>query len=116
MAWLALSGTRARINQSLCLRDNLGDVSAKAGSQSTAAGLVGTGIGILISAWLKPDVQMLFALYFPLGALNLYSVVRSNYSVSIHSLNVERLERVLYRYFKQGRKGTLNVFDVSHLL
>lgn len=41
IAWLALSGTRAQMNQSLCLRDNLGDVTAKAGSQSTAAGLLG---------------------------------------------------------------------------
>ena len=42
MAWLALSGTRAQMHQSLCRRDNLGDVTAKSGSQTTAAGLIGT--------------------------------------------------------------------------
>lgn len=36
MAWLTLGGTRATMNLSLCLRDNLGDVTAKAGSQNTA--------------------------------------------------------------------------------
>jgi hypothetical protein len=36
IAWLTLGGTRATMNLSLCLRDNLGDITAKAGSQNTA--------------------------------------------------------------------------------
>ncbi|KAF9174592.1 hypothetical protein BGX21_006707 [Mortierella sp. AD011] len=40
MAWLASSATRAQMNKTFALRDNLGDITGKSGSQTTAAGLV----------------------------------------------------------------------------
>ncbi|KAI9139950.1 vitamin B6 photo-protection and homoeostasis-domain-containing protein [Paraphysoderma sedebokerense] len=47
IAWLASSATRAQMHQTFALKDNLGDITAKSGSQATAASLFGTGIGIL---------------------------------------------------------------------
>jgi hypothetical protein len=47
IAWLAGSATRAQIHNTFALHDNLGDITAKAGSQSTAASVLGTGVGIL---------------------------------------------------------------------
>ncbi|RIB13435.1 vitamin B6 photo-protection and homoeostasis-domain-containing protein [Gigaspora rosea] len=39
VAWLAGSATRAQMHKSFALRENLGDITGKSGSQSTAAGL-----------------------------------------------------------------------------
>ncbi|KAJ2394854.1 hypothetical protein GGI23_004527, partial [Coemansia sp. RSA 2559] len=50
ISWLAISATKASINKTFCLKENLGDLTAKHGSQATAAGLIGTAIGILVGA------------------------------------------------------------------
>ena len=41
ISWLGLSATRAQINKVFAQRDNLGDLTGKGGSQSTAASLIG---------------------------------------------------------------------------
>lgn len=103
MAWLAMSGTRAQMNQSMCKRDNLGDVTAKAGSQSTAAGLVGTGIGVLLSAYFPGSIEHAMITFVPLSSLTLYSIYKSNLAICSRSLNIERLERILIKYFEDGK-------------
>lgn len=42
VAWLSASATRAGIHQSFALKENLADITAKAGSQSIAASTLGT--------------------------------------------------------------------------
>ncbi|KAJ3080999.1 hypothetical protein HDU99_006842, partial [Rhizoclosmatium hyalinum] len=42
IGWLASSASRAAIHKGFTLQDNLGDVTAKSGAQSTMAGLLGT--------------------------------------------------------------------------
>lgn len=49
ISWLASSATRAQMHNSFALRGNLGDITAKITSQSIAASLVGTALGILVS-------------------------------------------------------------------
>jgi len=46
VSWLAGSATRAQLNRAQALRENLGDVTGKAGSQATAAGLAGTPLSV----------------------------------------------------------------------
>lgn len=63
---------------------------------------LGTGLGVLVSALINPTVSTSFLMFLPLGALNLYSVYRSNNVVHTRSLNTQRLERVLKVYFENG--------------
>ncbi|KAG0349876.1 vitamin B6 photo-protection and homoeostasis-domain-containing protein [Gamsiella multidivaricata] len=102
MAWLASSATRAQMNKTFALRDNLGDITGKSGSQTTAAGLVGTGLGVVIAALMNyvaedPTVLPLIPMcltFLPFSIFNIYSNYRSCYYVTTPSLNVPRAETV----------------------
>ena len=50
VACLAASATKADFHRSLARQQNLGDVTAKAGSQAISASLIGTGVGVCLSA------------------------------------------------------------------
>ncbi|KAI9289053.1 vitamin B6 photo-protection and homoeostasis-domain-containing protein [Umbelopsis sp. AD052] len=116
MAWLATSASRAHIHRTFCLRNNLGDITGKSGSQATAAGLAGTGIGVLISAGitvmspgLVESQQLLapmFAAWLPFSALSIFAVYRSNRYAANRSLNSVRAEMVIREYFEQKDLST----------
>lgn len=50
IAWMALSATRAQIHRNFTRIDNMGDLTGKAASWNTAASLLGTGLGVLLSS------------------------------------------------------------------
>ncbi|KAJ3366627.1 hypothetical protein GGF32_003271 [Allomyces javanicus] len=95
IAWLASSATRAQIHQTLAMHDNLGDITGKAGSQTTAAGVVGTGLGVVVSAMVGHDVPSLLAAFLPLSGLSLWALHQSNRVVVTRTLNAQRLDLVL---------------------
>ncbi|KAJ1658361.1 hypothetical protein IWQ61_002387 [Dispira simplex] len=101
VSWLATSASRAHIHQSFVTSNNLGDITAKAGSQSTAAGLVGTGVGILASACLSSSMTTAFALFVPFSAISIYANYRANKVVVSRYLNLQRAELVIHHWFKQ---------------
>ncbi|KAF9364415.1 hypothetical protein BGX34_001577 [Mortierella sp. NVP85] len=113
MAWLASSATRAQMNKTFALRDNLGDITGKSGSQTTAAGLVGTGLGVVIAAMMTyftedPAVLPLIPMcltFLPFAVFNVYSNYRSSYYVTTSSLNVPRTETVFYSVLKESAFG-----------
>ena len=105
IAWLALSGTRAQMHQSLCLKDNLGDITAKSGSQSTGAGLMGTGLGVVAAAIAGDSFMYSMALYLPLGCIGLFSIYQSNSVVLTRSLNLQRTERIFHDYLAAAGPG-----------
>ncbi|KAF9301410.1 hypothetical protein BGZ74_006746 [Mortierella antarctica] len=108
MAWLASSATRAQMNKTFALRDNLGDITGKSGSQTTAAGLVGTGLGVVIAALMShvsedPTVLPLIPMcltFLPFSIFNIYSNYKSSHYVTTPSLNVPRSETVFYSVLK----------------
>ncbi|KAG0013144.1 hypothetical protein BGZ82_002279 [Podila clonocystis] len=108
MAWLASSATRAQMNKTFALRDNLGDITGKSGSQTTAAGLVGTGLGVVIAALMShvsedPTVLPLIPMcltFLPFSIFNIYSNYKSSYYVTTPSLNVPRTETVFHNVLK----------------
>jgi hypothetical protein len=57
IGFLTASASRAALHQALADHDNLADVTAKSGSQAMAAGLVGTGLGIILSQWIVHDAN-----------------------------------------------------------
>ncbi|KAI1297035.1 hypothetical protein EDD11_007245 [Mortierella claussenii] len=109
MAWLASSATRAQMNKTFALRDNLGDITGKSGSQTTAAGLVGTGLGVVIAALMShvsedPTVLPLVPMcltFLPFSIFNIYSNYRSSHYVTTPSLNVPRAETVFHKVLKE---------------
>ncbi|KAF9985368.1 hypothetical protein BGZ65_011021 [Modicella reniformis] len=108
MAWLASSATRAQMNKTFALRDNLGDITGKSGSQATAAGLVGTGLGVGIAAIMShisedPTVLPLIPMcltFIPLSVFNIYSNYRSSHYVTTPSLNIPRAETLFHSVLK----------------
>ena len=55
IGFLTASASRAALHQSLAISGNLGDVTAKSGSQSIMASLMGTTVGIGLSSLLEHD-------------------------------------------------------------
>lgn len=100
ISWLTLAGTRAKMHQSFCNRNNLGDVSAKAGSQGTAAGLFGTALGVLYSSYVGAGTTESILAFFPLAGISIYGVWKSNTLVVCTSLNPQRYEMLIYEYLK----------------
>ncbi|KAJ3404093.1 hypothetical protein CcCBS67573_g01900 [Chytriomyces confervae] len=99
IGWLASSASRAAIHRGFTLSDNLGDVTAKSGAQSTMAGLLGTVVGIGVSYFIGySDPFTLLNIFLPLSAFNMYCCYQSNHVVVTRSLNVERGELALSRF------------------
>ncbi|KAG0329507.1 hypothetical protein BG004_002323, partial [Podila humilis] len=86
----------------------LGDITGKSGSQTTAAGLVGTGLGVVIAALMShvsedPTVLPLIPMcltFMPFAIFNIYSNYISSYYVTTPSLNVPRTETIFHSVLK----------------
>jgi hypothetical protein len=104
IGWLASSATRAAMHKSFTKFNHLGDITAKAGAQGTAAGLLGTGLGVGLSYFISSstasasaiDPTTLFLVFAPLSLINLGSSYLANLSVVTRSLNIERSEWALF--------------------
>ncbi|CAG8590980.1 5424_t:CDS:2 [Funneliformis caledonium] len=124
IAWLAGSATRAQMHKTFALRDNLGDITGKTGSQSTAAG---TALGVAISATItkfQPDIATItsstiaavqpiipiFLAFIPFSIFNIYANYKSSLYVTTRTLNIPRAEMILYRLLNQlgGETRTLS--------
>jgi hypothetical protein len=95
VGWLAASATKAAMHRGMALRDNLGDVTAKAGTQATAAGLAGTALGIAASWLVGTDVWGLLALFLPLSAVHVWSAYAGSRAAVTRTLSIPRAEAVL---------------------
>ncbi|CAG8441095.1 12658_t:CDS:2 [Ambispora leptoticha] len=116
ICWLAGAASRAQMTKTFALRDNLGDITGKSRSQGTAAGLLGTGIGIAISATITamssvPSVIQpvfhIFLAFLPFSLLNIYAAYRSNTYVTNSTLNIQRTEMILYPFVKEILKDNV---------
>ncbi|OZJ03669.1 hypothetical protein BZG36_03547 [Bifiguratus adelaidae] len=109
MAWLASSASRAHMHKQFALQNNLGDVTAKSGSQGTAAGLLGTALSIAITSNLSTSAvetvsiiqstSALTAWFIPFSTLSIYASYRSNLCVSTVTFNQLRFEMIVHRAF-----------------
>ncbi|KAI9209249.1 vitamin B6 photo-protection and homoeostasis-domain-containing protein [Polychytrium aggregatum] len=102
IGWLAASATKASMHKGFGKEDNLGDITAKCGVQSTAAGLIGTGVGVGLSWTLGTEPMTLMLAFVPLSALNIWSTIKSNQWVITRTLNVERGELFMSEVFVAG--------------
>lgn len=99
IAWIILSATRASQLVQMSKTGNLGDLTAKMGSQGTASSLLGTIIGVSISSYLTlSSFPSFMSIYVPLACLGLFSLYRSTSFMVTNTLNRERLN-ILLDYF-----------------
>jgi len=99
VSWLAASASRAAIHNSFARSDNLADVTAKAGSQSIAASLVGTSLGVALSAQLGSEWgPTTLAIFATLSSIHLGCTYLSLKYVRLETLNSQRLDLVLQAF------------------
>ena len=98
IGFLTASASRAAIHQALALKSNLGDVTAKAGSQSILASLAGTTLGISISPLLQGDVANVAIGFALLSVFHQYCTYNAVRSVHLRNLNRHRLNLVLEKF------------------
>ena len=103
IGFLTASASRAAIHQTLAITGNLGDVTAKAASQSMVAGLVGTTLGIGLSSLLSHDVYNFSLGFGVLALIHQGCNYASLKSVPLYHLNRHRLHLVLEEYLRDIR-------------
>lgn len=103
IGFLTASASRAALHQAVAITGNLGDVTAKSGSQSIMASLIGTSLGIGMSSLLAHDTYN-FALGFcVLGVIHQGCNYLSVQSVPLAYFNRQRLYILLDDFIMNGR-------------
>lgn len=113
ISWLSTSATRAGFHSSFALRENLADITAKAGSQAIASSIIGTGLGIAISQWTGASTAHVLGAFGVLSALNLMAVYRSLNCVWLRTLNCQRLHLVTAHFLASGHRELPSLQAVS---
>jgi len=108
VSWLSASASRAAIHQSFATSANLGDVTAKAGSQSIAASLAGTTLGVALSSSLGPEWgAATLGAFGCLSAAHLSATYLSLANVRLEGLNGQRLGLVVDHFLNAwGRRAS----------
>jgi Vitamin B6 photo-protection and homoeostasis len=101
IGYLAASASRAALHQSLA-KGSLGDVVAKAGSQSMAAGLIGTALGIGVSMSVLHNPHDFVWAWCVLSGIHQAGNYWSLQSIVINHFNRPRLDVVLGEYLETG--------------
>ncbi|MGK3749327.1 MAG: hypothetical protein ACI8RD_001621 [Bacillariaceae sp.] len=104
IGFLTASASRAALHQSLAISGNLGDVTAKSGSQSILASLVGTSLGIGLSTTILQHDTFNFGICFIcLSAIHQGCTFMSLRNVPLTYLNRHRLHLVLEEYLQSEK-------------
>jgi hypothetical protein len=109
IGWMTASATRASIHRNLMLKENLGDITAKAASQSTACGAIGTGVGMSTAMWIgSTEPHQLLVTFLAFSAVHIVSIYNSLMYVSIHQLNHQRMIRICFDRFVKGKSELIS--------
>lgn len=111
IGFLTASASRAAIHQSLAISGNLGDVTAKSGSQAMVASLVGTSLGIGLSSILAHDTYMFGLGFCGLAAIHQGCNYLSLHHVPLTHFNRQRLQIVINHFLET--KEVLDPKDVA---
>jgi len=115
VSFLTASASRASLHQALSQRGNLGDITAKAGSQSIAASLVGTCLGIAISPLVGEDISRVAASFLFFSAFHQFCTYHGLKAVPLRSLNRHRLNILLTLFFQEFASATANKMVFENL-
>lgn len=98
IGFLTASASRAALHQAVAISGNLGDVTAKAGSQSIMASLIGTSLGIGLSSLLGHDTDNFAMGFLALTIIHQGCTYLSLQYVPLAHFNRQRLLLVLDAY------------------
>lgn len=102
IGFLTASASKAAIHNSLAIQGNLGDVTAKAGSQAIVASLMGTTLGIGMSSLLGHDTFKFTLGFAVLAVVHQGCNYLSLKEVPLSHFNRQRLDMVLKHYIEEG--------------
>ncbi|CAI7728792.1 unnamed protein product [Closterium sp. NIES-53] len=108
----ASGATRAALTQHFAKRQNAADISAKEGSQETAATMAGMLAGMVVGQLVAGNVLLLWAVFLSLTAFHVYANYRAVKSLCLTSLNRERVALLLLAY-RGEQKQVLSPTAVS---
>ena len=95
VGWMSASATKAAIHASFARRQNLADITGKAGAQSIGASVIGTALGIGISGLVEPSSVTMVSTVALLCCSNIFCLKKSLELVVVRSLNGSRAELAL---------------------
>ncbi|GMF09316.1 unnamed protein product [Phytophthora lilii] len=108
VAWLSASATQAGFHNSFAIRENLADVTAKAGSQAIASSIFGTGLGILISQYTGASTFNVVVAFTVLSTMHMISTYKSVDCVQLRTLNCQRLH-IVATHFLRSQQGAREI-------
>ncbi|EGC32940.1 hypothetical protein DICPUDRAFT_155062 [Dictyostelium purpureum] len=95
LAGLIYGSTRASLNKSFSIKDNIGDITAKYQSQSMAAYLMGMGIGSTFGLLLSGSTFSGISIVFSLSFVHMFLGYKAVKSINLKSLNKQRLSIII---------------------
>jgi uncharacterized membrane protein YfcA len=101
--------TAAAIRRHFSLRENFGDLSAKANSQEVLSMLLGTFVGIGLSYMIDNSLKALFAFYIIYVQMFILFNYWSLRVLRMRTLNLQRTLIVMRRYWNSGGVETCSV-------
>jgi hypothetical protein len=97
---VAGGSTRAALTQHQAIAHNMGDVSAKDGSQETLVNLLALVVNLWLLHVIKRDRLFVWFLYFLLTFLHLYANYRAIRTLQLRTWNWNRFVLVCHEYFQ----------------
>ncbi|XP_050420463.1 RUS family member 1 [Adelges cooleyi] len=95
---VAGGATRAALTQHQAIRENMGDVSAKDGSQETCMNLLAFLIGLIMLPIVENRIIVIWTIYFTVTAVHLFSNYKAVKSLNINVFNAARFDLTLKYY------------------
>ncbi|KAK7576676.1 hypothetical protein V9T40_012962 [Parthenolecanium corni] len=97
---VAGGATRAAITQHQAIHGNMGDVSAKDGSQETCVNLVASFLGVFILSFIEDKYWCLWTLFFFNVFWHLFANYKAVKSLNIHTINGARFLLVVKHFLE----------------
>ena len=104
---VAGGSTRAALTQHQAIAHNMGDVSAKDGSQETLVNLFALMVNLYLLHTIKRDRLLVWSLYFLLTSLHLYANYRAIRTLQLRTFNWNRFVLLCQSYFQHGEIQTV---------
>ena len=104
---VAGGSTRAALTQHQAVAQNMGDVSAKDGSQETLVNLLALLVNLYLLHAIKGDRKLVWTLYFLLTSLHLYANYRAIRSLQLRTWNWNRFVLLCEDYFRWNRVSSI---------
>lgn len=111
ISFLSASASRAAIHNSFALKANLADITAKSGSQTILASLIGTSVGVLVSSYIGDDYNLALMVFSSCSTMNILLTYVSLRDVNIHAVSVNHFDYLFHRYQHVTPSHVLDSYD-----